>query len=422
MGSAVGAREISRSQIEESTEPWGYKQRIPEGSSSRELAFLPAGLVLLCDGLGIFLAHDSTMDRVPFWSNIAVWLGIAHAAYCFVVAGWMFLGRWIWTAPQMGLTMQSILSMAYFMNIASLMGTCLYGSAPLSARMGLLVASIAWYGWWGAHALKECQAIWADESLRKRVWVRYELATVYRRSAAKEAMDKAGLRFHPTNTVIVLFLLLLIPLCWWRQELSTYFGVPFIHVLAVFFSPSVSVLGANAALVTFMLMMVYPAKLVAETGKPVLLDMITPANAPLPEAGLAKEQAVDAPCATEIGGKRLEQSGLQSLRLFSADRRTMSALRFLKPSFRMAVVMITMFVWLFGSTYDTAPEEKKFGTSMVVYGLCFLIGAFGLLSLRSRFILTFVYVDEVPTEAVKSGARWLAAYALMLAIAYAVTK
>ena len=55
-------------------------------------------------------------------------------------------------------------------------------------------------------------------------------------------------------------------------------------VPGILFSPIVTVLGLTFSVFAAMMMLVYPAKIVAETGKPVLVDMMTPADAPVPDA------------------------------------------------------------------------------------------------------------------------------------------
>lgn len=277
-------KELTRSDIEESREPWGYTRRVPEGSSSRQLALLPATLGVLCDGLGIFLADDVAGGRVLFWSNPAVWFGVLHALYCFAIAAWMFFGRWVWTAPQMGLMSLCMLGVLYTLNLGSLTGVILYGTASPVVKTGLLLASFVWYGFWGWHVLRRCRAIWANETLRRQVWVRYETATVYRQFGAKDAADRLGMQFHPSNKVFIAAFLLLIPMVWWYRELATFFGVNFVHLLLLLAAPAVSVLGLTFTVFTTMMMLVYPAKIVAETGKPVLVDMMTPADAPVPDA------------------------------------------------------------------------------------------------------------------------------------------
>lgn len=282
MGSAVTDMSSPPEPTEQDA-PWAFERRVALGWGPRDMAFMPALLAFLASGIGIFMAHDSAMERVPFWSNPAVWFGVIHLGFCFAAAAWMRWGRLTWTAPQMGLATQCLLSLPYMLHFSSLWGVCFYGTAPMWARTGIFLTSVAWHGWWIAHVVQKSRAIWADDSLRQRVWVRYEPTFVYRRSGAKAAMDRVKLRMHPSTGVVVGIFLLIIPLMWWRAELSAYFGVPFVHIFMALLGGPTGIIGLTAALAAFMLMMYYPAKLLAETGKPVLVDMVTPANAPIPE-------------------------------------------------------------------------------------------------------------------------------------------
>lgn len=265
-------------------QPWAYASRVAEGWDARQIAFMPAFIAVLGSGVGVFMAHDATMGRIPFWSNAVVWFGLIHMGFFVAFAAWMRWGRLIWTAPEMGLASQCLLSIPYGFHFASLWATCFYGSAPTWIRVALVATSLIWHGWWIAHVVKRCQAIWRDPSLRQRVWVCYEPAFVYRQFGAKDAFERVGLRFYPRTAAMVAALFVLILLVWWRRELSTLFGVPFIHVFGILFSPIVTVLGLTFSVFAAMMMLVYPAKIVAETGKPVLVDMMTPADAPVPDA------------------------------------------------------------------------------------------------------------------------------------------
>lgn len=277
-------KELTRSDIEESREPWGYTRRVPEGSSSRQLALLPATLGVLCDGLGIFLADDVAGGRVLFWSNPAVWFGILHALYCFAIAAWMFFGRWVWTAPQMGLMSLCMLGVLYTLNLGSLTGVILYGTASPVVKTGLLLASFVWYGFWGGACfaavprdlgqrnaaasglgwVRDCNGVPAvrSQGCRKPTW--------HAVSPRQQSLHRCVSSAHSDGVVVSRIGDVL-----WGELRS-----PSSSLVA----PVVSVLGLTFTVFATMMMLVYPAKIVAETGKPVLVDMMTPADAPVPDA------------------------------------------------------------------------------------------------------------------------------------------
>lgn len=258
-----------------------YETRIPEGHSSRDWAFLPFVFGILLCGIGIFMANDAAMGRVAFWSNPVVLLGIGLALYCTLVGLSMFFGRWRWTAIQMSLLGFCVLSFYYAFSWASLADILLYGSAPLEIKTLVVSLSFGWNAYWVFVTVRGCRAIWADELLRQRVWVNYKHAVVYRQFGAKAAMEKVGVNIHPNNLIMVLAFLLILPLAWWRKELSVLFGVPFIHIVGIL-GQSVMVMCLILPIISLMLMIYYPVKIQRATGKPVLLDMMAPATAPIP--------------------------------------------------------------------------------------------------------------------------------------------
>ena len=260
-----------------------YENRIPEGWSSRDLAFLPILCGVLLGGMGVFMAHDAAMEKVLFWSNPVVLVGVGLALYAALLGLSMYFLRWRSTAVQSGLVMLAAMPLFYYaFSGASLADILLYGSAPFEIKTLLFIISLAWNGYWAYVTIRGCESIWTDESLRQSVWVIYRNAVVYRRSGAKAAIEQKGVRIHPNNLTMVLAVLLIIPLVWWQKDLSALFGVPFVHVLLALFGQFATVIGWICTILFFMLMIYYPLKIRSATGKTVLFDMAAPAKAPVP--------------------------------------------------------------------------------------------------------------------------------------------
>ena len=259
-----------------------YENRIPEGWSSRDLAFLPILCGILFGGLGVFMAHDAAMEKVLFWSNPVVLFGIGLSFYCNLIGLAMFFGKWRWKALQMGVIGVCGIAFYYSLSVASLTSTLLYGNAPLETTLLVAALSLIWNGYWAYLTIQGCRAIWADELLRQRVWVNYRDAVVYRQFGAKAGIEQLGIKIHPNNLTMIFAIFLIAPFAYWRQELSALFGVSFVHVLLALFGQLVMVLGLIVTVLSFMLMIYYPLRIKRETGKPVLLDMMAPANAPIP--------------------------------------------------------------------------------------------------------------------------------------------
>jgi hypothetical protein len=262
-----------------------YETRIPQGHSTRDWAFLPFIFCVMC-GVGIFMANDVAVGKVTFWDNAVVWLGLGLALYCIGLGVAMTLWKWQWTAMQMGLFGLCIIVFYYAFSGASLAGALLYGSAPFETKALVLVASLAWNLYWIATTVKKSNEIWQNESLRNRAWVQYKNAVVHRRSGVKDAMDRVGLKLHPQEWIIVVYSILVIPaLIWWRKDLSALFGVPFVHIFGIVYGQFVAVLALVGFVMAFMLTIYYPIKIQRMAGKPVLFDMMTRTNAPIPNQG-----------------------------------------------------------------------------------------------------------------------------------------
>jgi hypothetical protein len=273
---------VSESILEEreSAGPWSYSSRVPEGASSRDYAFLPLVIALLFGGIGIFLASDVGHSE-PFWSNAAVWIGIILSTLSVALSVWMFWGRWAWTAPQMGLFGLAACSLIFWACQGSaLTAFVLYSDALILTKVCILVSALAWHGWWIQQTAKRCFSIWTTIELREKVWLSYEYATVYRQFAAKEAMEKVGVAWHPGPMATLLPFALCIPLYIYRQEVVTYLDVPWVPVATFVIGLPIFVICTTAITVSVIAMLMIPARIVAATGNPVLVDMMTAANAP----------------------------------------------------------------------------------------------------------------------------------------------
>lgn len=260
--------------------PWHYSARIPEGASSRDYAFIPLVTAAICASMGTFLACDVGGD-VPLWSNAAVWVAVLMSALGSTLSVWMFVGRWAWTAPQMAMFGIAGLAPIYWaFQGASLFAFFLYSHAPFMARASVLLCFLGWHGWWIFQTAKRCMSIWSDVAWREKVWVPYECATVYRQFAAKAAMDAKGVTWHPGPFGILLPMLLCIPMYACRHELVSHLGIPWVPMIGLMLGFSVLVLMSAAITASVVSMLIIPARIVASTGKPVLVDMMTPADAP----------------------------------------------------------------------------------------------------------------------------------------------
>lgn len=260
--------------------PWNYSSRVPDGASSRDYAFLPLVIALLFGGIGIFLASD-IVSNVPFWSNAAVWCVFAQSAVGVLISVWMFFGRWAWTAPQMALFgIVGLAPVLWAFQGAPLLAFVLYSKAPWELRITVLLFFVAWHGWWIQQTTKRCLSIWSDDSMRDKVWIPYDCATVYRQFAAKSAMEAKGVAWHPGPGGLLLPVVLCIPMYIYRHEIVAYLGVPWIPLAILVLGFTVFTLVTTVLTFGCIAMLVLPARIVAATGNPVLVDMMTPADAP----------------------------------------------------------------------------------------------------------------------------------------------
>lgn len=264
-----------------------YETRIPQGNSSRNLAIIPFGFGVVACGMGVFMADHAAVGKVAFWDNLVVWFGLGLALYCISISIAMTLWKWKWTAVQMGLMSICAISFYYSFSMPSIVSTVLYGDVQIEIRFLIFLFSLVFNLYWVVITIKKCRVIWGDESLRGMVWIHYKNAVVHRQSGAKAAMDQVGLKIHPPVWAIIGATLLIIPFYpfVWSKNPLFFQGIHFVHVVAII-AQVVTILGLIASVMSFMLVFYYPAKIQRMTGKPVLIDMMAPAKAPIPSRGL----------------------------------------------------------------------------------------------------------------------------------------
>jgi hypothetical protein len=260
--------------------PWSYSARIPESASSRNYAFAPLVVACLVHGTGVFLGHDIAQG-IPFWSNAVVWAGLAQALTCLLIAAWMFWGHWNWTAPQLALFgVCGFGSVFWAFQFAPLMSFLLYGHSPLPLKLLIAGTFFGWHLWWNQGVAMRCLAIWNHPSWRPKVWIEYEPATVYRRSAAKTAMDAMGVKMHPGLVGLCLPVAACIPLYFYRQEVLAILNVPLVPLLSFLVLSSIFTLLTSAMTSSVVMMFVLSNRVMSQANKPVLVDMMSPSQAP----------------------------------------------------------------------------------------------------------------------------------------------
>jgi hypothetical protein len=262
-----------------SPEAWSYSARIPEGADSRTYAFAPLLVGVLVEGIGAFLANDIAR-HVPLWGNAVVWSCLIQAMLCILVWAWMFWGKWVWTTPQMAVFgVSSLAPVLWAFQGAPLLSFLLYSGAPTSEKLLISSTFLGWHFWWARRTAKLCLSIWNDPVWRIKVWAPYNYATVYRQFAAKAAMDAAGIKWYPGALGLTLPLVSCIPLYLYRYEVISYLDVPFVPLMGFVLGAGILVLITTAITAGVVMMLVIPARIVADTGTPVLVDMMTSTNA-----------------------------------------------------------------------------------------------------------------------------------------------
>jgi hypothetical protein len=261
-------------------DPWSYPARIPENASSKNYAFAPLAIASLIHGMGVFFAYAVAQD-ISFWSNAVVWAGMIQALACLLIAMWMFWGRWTWTAPQLALFgICGFSSIFWAFQFAPLMSFLLYSKSPLVLKMVIAATFFGWHLWWNRGVAMRCLSIWNHPNWHSKVWIEYEPATVYRRSEAKAAMDAMGVKLHPGLMGLFLPVAACIPLFAYRYEVLLILDVPLMPLLSFLILSSVFTMLTAAITSSVVMMLILSRRVVNQTNKPVLVDMLSSGQVP----------------------------------------------------------------------------------------------------------------------------------------------
>ena len=249
-------------------------ERIPPPVRSRQLAVPVAAFGLLADGLGVFLANDVAAG-VPFTTNYWVWIGLLHAAFCVGIAVFMGVGDWSWRAAHMGFASLSYLALGYLL-LSSYIGLALYSSAPVWVRATMLLALIAYHGWWVLRIVMRYRCAWHTAKFRRLIYVEQEDCITFRRSGEQEVRRRLGIKFFPGNLTIVATLLVSLGSYLFRRELTEYFGAQWVPIAFAIGGFTMSVFTTTLVTMSVLLYFVYPGILKRQTGKSVFIDLLSP--------------------------------------------------------------------------------------------------------------------------------------------------
>ena len=203
-------------------------ERIPPPIRSRQLAVPIAAFGLIADGLGVFLAND-VATGVPFSTNYWVWIGLLHATFCVGIAVCMGVGDWSWRAAHMGFASLTYLALGYLL-LSSYIGLALYSRAPVGVRVTMLLALVAYHGWWVSRIVMRYRCAWQTGKFRRLIYVEQEDCITLRRSGEQEVRRRLGIKFFPGNLTIVATLLVSLGSYFFRHDLTQYFGAQWVPI------------------------------------------------------------------------------------------------------------------------------------------------------------------------------------------------
>lgn len=255
--------------------PWSYERRIPVIFTSGVISVVLCGLGLLFPGLGIFLAND-VAPAVSFWSNAVVWCGFGLMIGCQVIAIWMYFGKWLWTAPQLGvLSLFSLISCLYGFVFAPLMSAVIYGDASIFAKSILLFVVLSVHLFWGVKILKSCWAVIDDADSYGRAFVLYPgVASVFFTDVAMSLAEKKGFSSTPSALFIVTPFVFALSMFIFGGELVFFFRMPFVPLMLLIMGLGIFLLFTSLLVFSIVMHFLVPARIVNKTELPVLANLM----------------------------------------------------------------------------------------------------------------------------------------------------
>jgi hypothetical protein len=232
-------------------------------------------LGLLLSGFGIFLATN-VASGTPFWSNAVVWVGLFLIFASQSVAIAMFFGKWLWTAPQLGMmSLSALLPCLYGFVFAPLFSFLLYSPAGVLAKCCLATPLLFFHVTWARRSERIFFSVVNDPNSNKSVWTLHPgVATIFSTSAAMKAAEKKGYSSTPPPIYIIFPLFLLVPVFIYRLELVNFFVMPFVPFVLLLMGSSVFLLFTSLVVFSAIMHFIVPARIVSQTDLPVLVNMM----------------------------------------------------------------------------------------------------------------------------------------------------
>lgn len=236
-------------------------------------SWVGALLLFLLALVGIGLAYGPVPD-IPLHNNpivLSLFFVIAASLLLFILPP---IFNWGWKARNFGFTGLCLASVSLLAVVPCLV-LFLYGKSSYVLDVVVAVTYVVTHIVWCRRFFKVYSHIFKNKELRDIVY-REELDAVYYSQRADKYLLEKFYKFsqEPRARYFVGFLLLALFLIPFTKPAKVLTGLPFAHLFLIIGALPISWMCIGFAFRSFLIFYYYPAKIMAETGKDVYVDLV----------------------------------------------------------------------------------------------------------------------------------------------------
>lgn len=233
---------------------------------------ISACIVLMLALVSAPLAYGGA-PKVPFFENLVILLLSAVLAIAMILALLSAVFRWGWKAQYYGFSFLCAVGIS-FLGIVPFLVAVLYGKAPYWVKLIIMLVYGGSHYFWCRKFTAVYKNIFNNENLRSAIYEEEGDAVYYMRRGDEFLLDK-HYRFSqtPRDWHFVIFIVIALLMAPMMKAISTFLGIPFVHIFLLVAMLPVSWMGIGFAVRGFLIFYLYPAKIKRATGKDVFVDL-----------------------------------------------------------------------------------------------------------------------------------------------------
>ena len=232
-------------------------------------------------GFGAWALATGAAPSLPLYTNYLELFSIGLVACSFIALPIPYIFNWNWEAKYFGAGLIPLAS-GSILGIYPILCITLYSSLPSPICIALAFLNFILTTHWCYRFVKIYQYIYRDKNLFDYIYIEESTVVYYLQQADKKIIEKT-LKFQqfPSSKFCALSLLAAFSSTPFATQLSSSFGIPFIHIFLAIGTMPLNLMFLGLSTRMWLIYYFYPMKIRKETNKPVYVDISSQPQRPL---------------------------------------------------------------------------------------------------------------------------------------------